>query len=280
MINQSKSNAPIEFLRILSLIANVNDVNGIVSTYGTNFKYIYASNESDLTYAATKPIIYDDQCSCGLNKNCTSQANFIIKNSSEMIPIKVIPIKGLKIGCIPSESFRASTLECFYDFSCINIILQYANYTNGIDSKNISIPLSSTMNKFSINTIIDELINNLFVDKWITTIDYSSYFNQCSPLLCSYTYIQQINPLYLVTLLLGLHGGLSFVLQWLCPKIVRIIAKAYQYWTKRTTTAQHVSFLEIATIQTTNTNVCNPTLVLEPIPTNVASRYDLLIFVF
>ncbi|CAF1506657.1 unnamed protein product, partial [Adineta steineri] len=109
LIEQTKSNVPTTFRQLLFLIRNINHGNAYMSTYTTNFEYIGAPDAPELTYASTQAIIYDG-CSCGLYLNCTTQANFMKSNSSEMIPIK-----GLKIGCIPSESFRASTLECFYD---------------------------------------------------------------------------------------------------------------------------------------------------------------------
>jgi hypothetical protein len=202
MIEQSKSIAPTAFAHLFFLTRSVNHGNAVISTYGTNFQYF-----STTYYANTQAIIYDNGCSCGLYPNCTSQASFIETNSS-----KIIPIKGLKIGCTPSESFRLSTLECFYDQSCINLIRQYTNYTSLMNSSNSSIALSATMSRFSINTTVVELINDLFVEEWATSINYSSYYEQCSPLLCTYTYSQKVNALYTITLLLGLQGGLTIVL--------------------------------------------------------------------
>ena len=181
------------------------------------------------------------------------------------------PIKGLKIGCTPTESFRASSLECFYDSSCIDLIQEYTHYTN------VSIPLSSKTSRFTVNTTVAELINELFVEKWTTTINYSSYFERCSPLFCSYTYIQKFNSFYTVTLILGLKGGLIVVLHWICPKIFRILFKLYRYRKKKTSVVQPESSRAMMSVATVNTNVRNNTADLESIPTNVTSQYDLLI---
>ncbi|UJR34598.1 hypothetical protein I4U23_027374 [Adineta vaga] len=89
-------------------------------------------------------------------------------------------MKSLKTdGCTPSESFCASTLKCFYEQSCINLIQKYTNYTKHIA------PLSVKMNRSSINTTVAEFISNLFVKQLLTTMNYSSYFEQCSPWFCS-----------------------------------------------------------------------------------------------
>jgi hypothetical protein len=201
-----------------------------------------------------------------LHQNCTSQANFIRTN-----PSATVSIKGLKMGCTPSESFLASTLECFYDSSCINLIQEYTSHTNNINSTYSHIPLSTNMSRFLINTTISELINNLFIEKWKTTINYSSYFEHCAPLVCSYTYIQKLNSLYTMTLLFGLHGGLTIVLDWICPMIIQIINKVYQHRKRRTNIVQPVS--------TINTGVQNPASALESIPTDVTYQYVFFIFI-
>ncbi|CAF3918156.1 unnamed protein product [Adineta steineri] len=261
LIEQTKSNAPTTLRRHLFLIRNINHGNAYMSTYGTNFEYVGAPNAPTYSYASTQAIIYDG-CSCGLYLNCTSQAIFIESNSS-----KLFPVKGLKIGCTPSESFRASTLECFYDRSCIDLIHQYTNYTKSYN------PLSTTNSRFSINTTIAELIDNLFVEKWSTEKNYSSYFHECSPLYCSYTYIhKKISFVYTITVLLGLQGGLGLVLKWFCPKIVRIASKVNDYRKKRMNTIYPVNSLEITPNVTLSTTIHNPVCNLESRPTPITSR--------
>ena len=173
-----------------------------------------------MSLAVTEPLIYDNNCSCALNAKCTTQANFLDIKSSN-----IIPVKGLKMGCTPSESFLASTLECFYDQACINLIEGKYNYTFSINTTNST--------RFLPNTTVIDLINELFVDTWLTTLNYSAYYEYCSPIFCSYTYIQQLNSLYTATLVLGFYGGLSIVLKWICPKIIYFLFILYQYRKKR-----------------------------------------------
>jgi len=272
LIEQSKSKAPTTFTRVLFLIQRINHGNAIISNYGTNFEYIipWPRNKVYGSYAPTRALIYDN-CSCGLYSNCTTQASFIQTNSTE-----IIPIKGLKIGCTPSESFSASTLECFYDQSCIYLIEQYTNYTYGSNSTDSPRPLIANMSRLPTNTTISELINDLFIERWIPTINYTLYFEQCSPLLCSYTYIQQFNLLHTVTGLLGLEGGLTILLEWICPIIVRIINKVYQHRKKRTNIAQPISSAEITPADIVITDVHTSTGNVESIPASVTTQYAFL----
>jgi hypothetical protein len=251
LIEQTKSNTPSTFARLLFLIRSINHGNAIISTYATNYEYIIPWPWDTVygSYAPTQALIYDDNCSCGLYPNCTTGASFIRTNSTE-----VIRIKGFKIGCTPSESFLASTLECLYDPACINLIQEYTNSTNS------SIPLSATMTQSSINTTIAELVNNLFIERWDRKMNYSSYYEQCSPLLCSYTYNQQFSLLDIVTLLIALQGGLAIVLELICPQIVRIIFKLYHHRKKRINIVQPISSLKVT------------------LPTNVTSEYVFFYF--
>ncbi|CAF4235546.1 unnamed protein product, partial [Adineta steineri] len=238
LIEQSQLDAPTAFNRILFLLRTINHGNTIVSTYGTNFEYT-ALLGPYLNFALVQAVIYDNNCSCGLNATCTTQANFISNNASE-----IIPVKGLKMGCTPSESFLASTLECFHDSSCINLIEEQTNYNNSINTTNTTIPLSSNNSHFLINTTVRDLVNVLFVEDWSTQINYSSYFEQCSPSMCSYTYTQQFNLIYTITFLISIYGGLTIALKWICPWAVRLVANMNQYRKKKSNTVQPINTID------------------------------------
>ncbi|CAF1013972.1 unnamed protein product [Adineta ricciae] len=249
-IKQKKSTASKSLTRLFFLIRSVNHGNAFVSSYGTNFEYLstWFTSSVFVPFIPSRAIIYDGNCSCGLYSNCTTQANFI----DEQNVSAAVPIKGLKMGCLPSESLRSSTLECFYDQSCLNLV---RNYTNATKSINSSAPLSIAESRFFINTTVAELMDELFVEQWATTINYSLYFEQCLPLLCSYTYNQPFSVLYTITLILGLQGGLSIVLEWICPKIVRIIRKKYSqtiHPTASTDTQSTSTSFETISVQRSN----------------------------
>ncbi|CAF1040155.1 unnamed protein product [Adineta ricciae] len=243
LIEQNQPMTSNIFGRLFYLIRSINHGNAIISMYGTNFEYIVPWNDPRGMYAPTEALIYDEQCSCGLYSNCTTQANFI-----EINPLKLIPIQGLKIGCTPSESLLSSTLECFYNQTCLNLLQQYTNYVNSSNA----LPIMTS--RFLMNTTISKFVDDLFVERWTTKINYSSYYEQCSPLLCSYAYIQNFNLLYTITLILGLEGGLTIVLQWICPTIVQILFKIYQYRKKRKYPIQQNSSINETSINVDNSS--------------------------
>ncbi|CAF0821343.1 unnamed protein product [Adineta steineri] len=283
MINEAKSNAPSTFIRLLSLLRATNHGNAIVSAYGTNYQYKTTVYNTFQTTLYTQAMIYDDNCSCQLNSTCIINASFIEINSTQPITIK-----GLKMGCTPSESLLASTLECFYDQSCINLIQRMTGYNANITP----IPLNITNSRFLMNMTVMNLINDLFVEKWSAIMNYSSYFYKCSPMICSYTYIQQLDSFYTLTYLLGLYGGLTIVLKWISPKIVYFINKIYHRRKKTTNSIKPISTIE-GNVEIMDANNINNTTVssqsLQIVSTHskklfsVSSNYwifGLIVFIF
>ncbi|CAF4033211.1 unnamed protein product [Adineta steineri] len=268
MINEAKSNAPSTLIRLFSLLQATNHGNAIVSAYGTNYQYIASIYSTFSTILYTQAVMYDGNCSCQLNSTCIINASFI-----EMESVQPLTIKGLKMGCTPSESLLASTLECFYDQSCINLIQTMTGYNENITP----IPLNITNSRFLMNMTVMNLINDLFVEKWSAIMNYSSYFYKCSPIFCSYTYIQQLDSFYTLTYLLGLYGGLTIVLKWISPKIVYFINKIYQRRKKTTNSIKPISTIE-GSVEIVNANNINNTTALsqsvETVPAHSKSLFS------
>ncbi|CAF0953174.1 unnamed protein product [Adineta ricciae] len=81
-IEQKRSAAPKPFIRLLSLMRSINHGNAFISTYGTNFEYIspWYYTTTSYPYIPNQAIIYDNNCSCGMYPDCTTQANFLKDN--------------------------------------------------------------------------------------------------------------------------------------------------------------------------------------------------------
>ncbi|CAF1449457.1 unnamed protein product [Adineta steineri] len=248
LVDQTRLSAPVNFQNRLFLLRTASHATPIISTYGTNFRFIVpwlnANSSSAITYALT----YDNNCSCALDMTCNTQAGFFSQNGSVFIPIK-----GLKMGCTPSEALLGSTLECFYDSLCINRIQEYTiAANNSINIINYS-SLSINNSRFLINSTVMELINDLFIEDWMTNISYPAYFAKCSPSSCSHSFKQQYSLIYTITLLIGLYGGLTFIFKWICPKLVVLFSKMYRYLKKRRNIVQSDLSITVTTVENTVT---------------------------
>ena len=99
-------------------ILNKNHGNTIVSAHGTGYEYIPNPYDGQAHPTRTRAMIYSNSCLCAMNSTGTTQACFTINNSSG-----TVSITGLRMGCIPSESFLVSNLESLFDASYILVIL-------------------------------------------------------------------------------------------------------------------------------------------------------------
>ncbi|CAF1130270.1 unnamed protein product [Didymodactylos carnosus] len=84
---------------------------------------------------------------------------------------------------------------------------------------------SSAPSRYHINSTLNEIVSLLMVEEWNANASFSSYYKQCAPQECTYTYSGHNNVVYIVTTIIGLVGGLTKVLQVIIPPIVKFVRK-------------------------------------------------------
>ncbi|CAF3826720.1 unnamed protein product [Adineta steineri] len=130
-----------------------------------------------------------------------------------IVPNATIP--GLVVDCLPTQTMFASTVECFYNQSCLDILL--SAYQVNIDISILNISLSS---RFTPTTTLSYLVNELFIEQIFNETMYGSYYQQCAPVYCSYTYSQRFDLVYVITTLIALFGGLNIALHLIAPYLI------------------------------------------------------------
>lgn len=170
------------------------------------------------------------ECSCDNVFNCYVPAGFYDVytyfsrgdfDQTELSPQEFID--GWNIACWPLESLLISTLESFYNQTVLDHIITNINSSTPFTRFKPLNPLENS--NFSVNSTLETLVENLFVENWLQKWNYSSYFSQCQPRYCQYTINQRPETLYIITSLLGLYGGLSVVLHLIIPHIVNLLFK-------------------------------------------------------
>jgi hypothetical protein len=116
-------------------------------------------------------------------------------------------VPGFQTGCYMMSALLKSTLQILYNQSFIDMI------TNS--SKNFQ-----KLNSSISNWTIEMLLSEMFVDHWLNTTSYEQYFNACTPDLCQYTVSERYDFLHILTLMIGLFGGLSSALTIIAPFII------------------------------------------------------------
>lgn len=132
-----------------------------------------------------------------------------------------VTLPGISISCLPMESLLQSTLECFFNQTCLNIIISYLNR-----STRSSIAFSAlNRSRFSPETTIETLMDESFTEEWVINTSYAQYFHQCQPSFCQYSKEQRNNALYIFTMIISLYGGLRSVLIFLIPMLITTIRR-------------------------------------------------------
>ncbi|CAF4698238.1 unnamed protein product, partial [Rotaria sp. Silwood2] len=194
---------------------------------------------------------WSDTCSCAINASCTRSEGFYCSISScfstGFRPNKTIP--GLFQGCLPIDSLLLSSLECFYNKSCIDMLIQWYSFNLSnitIDSRIANItPLDQMIpSRFSPDTKLNNIVSQLFIEDWIISTNFNLYYNNCAPNKCSYTYEERFNRGYVIATILGIVGGLSTALRIFILPIVKVIRRVYYYCCKRTKHATRECFVE------------------------------------
>ncbi|CAF4440264.1 unnamed protein product [Rotaria sp. Silwood2] len=178
-------------------------------------------------------------CSCSSSNICVHQAGIYnwtgrggvntstIFGDLTIDPPLLLTIPGIMVGCLPYNSLFESTLECFYNQSCIDQVQLFINELLLVT------PLSSS--RFEQNTTVIDLFDDLFIELWIQKINFTDYFQVCSPHSCLYSYDRRFNLLYIIVTIISLFGGLKTILYFSTPSIVMLIRQIPKFNTVHNT---------------------------------------------
>jgi hypothetical protein len=208
----------------LSIVRLSTTSNQLISGLGTNtFTYMspYTTDMASIAINAYKPIS-GSTCNCFPTINCQAPAA-IYSNPVEQtlgvyhLNVNSTPIKGMQTACFPLEGLLSSTLECYFDSSCLQLL---------VPNSTIFTPLNSTKaSRFPPDTTIEQLINELLVEQWAFDFSPADYFAQCAPSTCTYSYTHRNTLLTIITTIISIFNGLNTVLRMIIPRFVQWLFK-------------------------------------------------------
>ena len=130
-------------------------------------------------------------------------------------------VKGFFAACTPLEALLKSTLDCLYEINCLQLLTEYFPSMN-----QTYFNLSNYVLQFeNTNRTVHNHLSNLFIEQWIPKLNYSNYFNNCNPSICTYTTTDIIDDSYAVSLFISLYGGLIIILRLISPVLIKIVFK-------------------------------------------------------
>lgn len=231
----------------LKLIHRLLEVEGYLTALSLN----YALFLVDTSFDVSETVVTQEQlfaipgkvgwCSQMRYGSCPMPGNLYLYNTwnahgmynlSSLVSNVTLP--GLIVDCTPLQMMLSSSLECFYNQTCLDTLKRF--YPN----KNITIfTLDSNRKSRFLPTIpIQDLISTLFIEDIHHRVNFSSYYDECAPISCTYSFRSRFDWIYVITALISLVGGLSFILRLVAFYIVDIgisIVKALRAPTKSPT---------------------------------------------
>ena len=215
-----------EFSNNFDIIHDVTHMNALMSGRLTSFfialQPIDGLNDGYWVVTASRKY---DGCACLFSSKCVERALLLDRSN----PNTTFVIPGFYMGCYNTEALAQSTLECLFNTECLSIMrsLLLVNETISVS------PLDkSTLRRFSVNSTVTELLNEILVEEWNFEGSFADYYRQCAPSECTYTVSVRNDLLYLITALFGLMGGLVTISKFLVPltvKTVTLTVRKYEH---------------------------------------------------
>ncbi|CAF4078850.1 unnamed protein product, partial [Adineta steineri] len=138
----------------------------------------------------------------------------------ESMPNSTI-VSGFFAACTPLEALLQSTLDCLYEIECLQLLSGYFPALNHMDVNWTDSVLTSKQQNLSVN----DYFNHLFIEDWLPQINYTKYFDECHPSVCTYTATDRAGISYTITLLISLYGGLVIILRLIASFLVNVSLK-------------------------------------------------------
>jgi hypothetical protein len=161
-------------------------------------------------------ITSQQKCYCASSVGCSLPSSFYNQFSEEVdgdigsFLSNLANVSGFLAGCYPLDYLLQSNLECFFNQSCLQTVLSFFPSRSSTNFY----ALQADETQYSPSTTLEALINELFIEQWSSNDSFADYYSQCAPLSCTYKANERNRPLYILTTLLGLYGGLTVALRF------------------------------------------------------------------
>lgn len=226
-LNSTRAN----FLYTMSLIHAIIQANQYVSAMSTNTLLV------ERNFSAFGLVELDSVKVIATSISATEENNhlcYCVRNGScsltSIYDEYFLTIDGVRsAGCFVVNIVLQSSLQCWYDISCINYVRSLFDDLRMSFPGNVSLLDPLLPSRFTPNTSISVIVNEIMVEEWNSSSSYENFYQKCNPAYCSYSYKKRSDLVYIITTIIGLFGGLNTILRIICPLFVRIFL---QYLTK------------------------------------------------
>ena len=231
-ITTFQEQTPRSFNHLLQLMQDTTRGNQLLPASYTN-THLKINSNSTIEIEWFSPLKTNCSCVTSLDSCLISFNDFCdrvqLGNGGSCFPTATgwITIDGLQIGCYIVDGTLATTLSCLHSPSCIQVIFRqiHITYPDAVVEQLLTIAPPAKDARFQTNTTLREIMKELMIEQWISAVNYDGYFQDCKPDVCIYTRMTKFDPAATITLLVGLIGGISVILQLLIPIFVGFLCR-------------------------------------------------------
>ena len=178
---------------------------------------IFFYSDPDPTLPTIGPKRYNE-CNCAFSAACHTSMDIVTSPIGYSVP-------NFFVGCFLVEALLSSTLECFYDLTCMLGLDRYLNFSL---RQALYFPALNLDSYSSPSETVRSLVNRLMVVSWSTNVNFSKYYNTCTPYLCTFEYRSRNGLAYAITTIISVFGGLSIGFRMLILVGLRLVEKVRQ----------------------------------------------------
>lgn len=211
-VNEFIKASTAQFLSSMRVIRALTHGNFLLSAFGTNARLYYLE---DFDGILTEVRSYNE-CSCAEDYRCSANVQFFNETDGSVLHT----VAGLRVGCYMTEALLQSTLECIFNSDCVYNMTFYLGTGYSL---NVNALKENDLSRSASSSTIENLLNNLMIEKWNWTVNHETYYSNCNPNQCTYTIRSKSGIPYIITILIGLAGGLVTSLKLIIPRLVLMI---------------------------------------------------------
>ena len=170
------------------------------------------------------PLEYSN-CTCDLSQQCRTSTPIGRIDKDNFEYDVVFTLDNYFIGCSLFDALTQSTLQCFYNQTCLDLIRLHLTSTFTFSTPappptfHAMIPTNRWPNETT--ETIQSILNRLMVVQWRLNISFARYYESCGPTSCVLEYRSRQDLFLTLVAVFSVFGGLSTGLKLLALVLVR-----------------------------------------------------------
>ena len=128
---------------------------------------------------------------------------------------------GISIRCSMLDTALKSSLTCWFNQECFANFYEFMSAFNPYLSTNVTILNGNVSSRFLPDSTVELMVNELMVEYYHISVNFSKYYGTCHPRSCIYTYKERSSRIYIATTIFALIGGLNVVLRLISPLLIK-----------------------------------------------------------